>query len=76
MCNKQRRVIAMKKNQIKIHIIDGSGSMANRKENIKGSAISLSLKEADYKTSPFTRLVSVAGKKKPEMSPGLKDQAL
>ena len=29
----------MKKNQIRIHRIDGSGSMANRKENIKGSAI-------------------------------------
>ena len=48
----------------------------SRKENIKGSAISLSPKEAEYETSPFTRLVSVAGKEKPGMSPDLKDQTL
>lgn len=33
-------------------------------------------KKAGCGTGPFTRLVSAAGKEKPEMSPGLKEQAL
>ena len=38
--------------------------------------MSLGPKKADCGTGPFTRLVSAAGKEKPEMSPDLKEQTL